>query len=71
MGLQLGQHVSLHLCSFLWQATRNHFGAHMPFFSSLLEVPLESRQRDAKELDNLSPGTALVYGSQHSLAQIL
>jgi len=47
------------------------WGAHALLLVVAVPVSLDSRQRDAKELDNLSPGTALVYGSQHSLAQIL
>jgi hypothetical protein len=40
----------------------------VPLISSLLDVPLDRGERNAKHLDNLSPGIAMVYGSQNMLA---
>ena len=61
--LQLGKHARLHLCSFLRRTTRNRFGPHMSFLSSLLHISFERGEGNAKHLDNLSPGIIVVHGS--------
>src|SRR5262249_12358084 len=50
---------------------RLQLGQHLPFLSSLLDGPLASPQRHAKELHHLSSGMTLVHGSQHSFSYIL
>jgi hypothetical protein len=43
----------------------------MPFLSSLLHIPFECGESNAKHLNNFSPGIAVVYGSQDIFTEIL
>ena len=46
------------------------FGQHMPHSSSLLEVPLDGRNRDAECLGDDGLALSGVNGVQHSVPQI-